>query len=59
MDESAVSIPARPKSTLGSLVTAGIIGALIAITLLYMWGARIAEEKGTEVLQPSTERALP
>ena len=62
MDEPAPQPPVlvvRPKGTFGALIAAAIFGALIAITLLYMWGARIAQERGSEVLRPSTDSVLP
>lgn len=55
--EEGVTIPARvgPKSTLGSLTVAALFGALIAITLLYVWGANIARERGVETSGSPTE----
>ena len=58
MDETApqTSGLVRQKSTLGSLATAAVFGALIAVALLYLWGASIAEERGAQILKPSTEQ---
>lgn len=35
----------KQKTTLGSLVVAMLFGAILAVALLYMWGAEIAKEE--------------
>lgn len=34
----------RPRTTFGSLVAAMFVGALLAITGLYLWGADVAHD---------------
>ncbi len=41
-------MPSAPKAhtTLGSLGVAMLIGALVAVAILYFWGAQVAKEEG-------------
>lgn len=43
-----------PRTTFGTLVSAMLVGALLAVTGLYLWGAEVAKQQaGTQFPTPT------
>ena len=41
----------KPATTFGSIITAMAVGAVLAVTLLYMWGAEVARNQSEAATQ--------